>query len=116
VTDPKRAVGSLARLRESSSIVGLAVVLVGSVVIALLVSAAAPGSTGWLFQSPVSPVGPGAAASPVAPQGTVTGPALVAVPARLEFLPWVLGLLAGAVIFGAVMVWRRGREQGGSSV
>ena len=116
MSDRKMVVRALTRVRESGSVAGLVVVFLGSVVLALLAMAAGPASSGWLFQSPVSPPGPGPAASPAVPQGTVTGPALVAVPATLNFVPWVVGLLVVAAIVGAAMIWRRrGRGEGGDS-
>lgn len=102
-------------VRRWRSLAGLLPLLVGSVLIALLATAAAPASSGWLFQSPVSPIGPSPAESPAAPQGTVTGPALVSVPAVPNFVPWVIGLLVVVALVGVAM-WRRGRkEEGGAS-
>ena len=90
-------------------------VLLGSVLIALLVAAAGPSSTEWLFQSPVSPIGPGPGGSPGAPEGTVTGPGLVAVPAAPNFVPWLVGILLVAAIVGAAMSWSRRRGKGEGS-
>ena len=86
-------------------------VFLGSVSISLLVAAAGPSSTDWLFQSPVSPIGAG----PGAPEGTVTGPGLVAVPAAPNFVPWLVGILLVAAMVGAAMSWSRRRGKGEGS-
>jgi hypothetical protein len=114
---------------------GFLPLLVGSVLIALLATAAGPTSSvwlfqspvspigpspgptpsGWAFQSPVSPIGPSPGESPTAPQATVTGPALVSVPAVLNFLPWVIGLLVVVALAAVAMWWRGRKKEGGAS-
>jgi hypothetical protein len=94
------------------SLTGLLVILMASLVIAYLASAAGPTAHGWLFQSPLSPIGPGPGESPVAPQETATGPALVSVPAPPNFVPWLMGLAVIMVVVGVTMWWRGRREEG----
>jgi hypothetical protein len=102
-------------VQRCRSLGGLLPLLVGSVLIALLATAAGPTSRGWLFQSPVSPIGPAAGETPAAPQGTVTGPTLVSVPAVPNFLPWVVGLLVIVAVVVVAMWWRGRKEEGGAS-
>ncbi|NIN67083.1 MAG: hypothetical protein GTO63_20785 [Anaerolineae bacterium] len=88
-----------------------------SVLIALLATAAGPASKMCFFQSPISPIAP-PEASPAAPQVTATprvtveGPALVAVPTAPNFIPWAIGLLVIVIVVGSVMYWRQRREGG----
>jgi hypothetical protein len=102
-------------VQRCRSVGGLLPLLVGSVLITLLATAAGPTSSGWLFQSPVSPISPSPGVSPAAPQETVTGPALVSVPAVPNFLPWVIGLLVVVAVVVVAMWWRGRREEGGAS-
>jgi hypothetical protein len=118
-------------VQRCRSMGGFLPLLVGSVLIALLATAAGPTSSGWLFQSPVSPIvpspsespsapqatvtGPAPGESPAAPQATVTGPALVSVPAVPNFLPWVIGLLAVVGVVLVAMWWRGRKKEGGAS-
>jgi hypothetical protein len=94
---------------------GLLPLLVGSVLVALLATAAGPTSSGWLFQSPVSPVGPTPSGSSVTPQGTATGPALVSVRVAPNFVPWLVGLAVIVAIVGVTMWWRGRGQEGGAS-
>jgi hypothetical protein len=114
--DNLRRVGTaLASAGESRHLAELTLVFLGSIVVALLVAGAGPSSGEWVFQSPVSPLAPGAGGSPSVPQGTVTGPGLVAVPAASNFLPWLVGILLVAAIVGAAMLWSRGSGKGENS-
>ena len=91
-----------------------------SVLIAVLATAAGPASNMCFFQSPISPISPISPpeASPAAPQvtatprGTVEGPALVAVPTAPNFIPWAIGLLVIVIAVGSVMYWRHRRAGG----
>lgn len=102
-------------VRRWRSLVGLLPLLVVSALIALLATAAGPASSGCLFQSPVSPIGPSPGESPAAPQATVTGPALVSVPVVPNFVPWAIGLLVVVALVVVAMWWRRRRQEGGAS-
>lgn len=103
----------MARSSGVGSIAELLPLLVGSVVVAVATIAAAPPAGDWFFQSPVSPLGPGRGGSPSVPQGTVTGPALVSVPAPANFVPWIVGILVVGAIVGVVLFWRRDKGEGG---
>lgn len=92
----------------------LAPLILLSVLIAFLATASAPASTQCLFQSPVSPLG-APEGSPTVAQGTVEGPALIAVPAPPNFVPWVIGLLVTVIVVGGILYWRRKREGGEGS-
>jgi len=102
-----------ARLRRVEELISLLPLVLGSLLIASLAMAAGPDPVNWLFQSPISPVGPGPAGSPSTAEGTVTGPALVAVPASPNFIPWIVGILVVGAVIGAALMWRRGSEEGG---
>ena len=102
-----------ARVRGLEGLISLLPLMLGSLLIASLAMAAGPDPVNWFFQSPISPVGPGPAGSPSTAEGTVTGPALVAVPVSPNFIPWLLGILAVGAIVGAAMMWRRGSKEGG---
>jgi hypothetical protein len=104
---------ALASAGESRRLAELVPVFLGSVLVALLVAAAAPSSTAWTFQSPVSPFTPAPGVSPVAPPATATAPALVAVPAASDFVPWLVGILVVAAIVGAATLWSRRSGKGG---
>jgi hypothetical protein len=89
--------------------------------VAFLATTAGSSSASWLFQSPASPISPvspistvvpAPAASPAAPEATVTGPALVAVPAPPNFTPWLVGIVLVAAAVVAAMLWNRRREGG----
>lgn len=97
---------------ELRSLVGLLPLIVGSVLIAFVATAAVPASTYCSFQSPVSPVATSPLQSPTVPEATATGPALVAVPVAPNFLPWIVGLVVTAIVVGLVLYWR-GRREGG---
>jgi hypothetical protein len=107
-----------------SSLDFLPLILV-SVLIALLATAAGPASTDCHFQSPVSPTSPLATVapvtpSPVMPQETAVGPTptvpvLRAVPVAPDFVPWAIGLLVVIIVVGAIFYWRRRREGGEGS-
>jgi hypothetical protein len=92
----------------------LLVVLLGSLVLTLLAAAATPTADGWLFQSPVSPIGTPRQTAAV-PQETATGPALVSVPTGANFWPWLIGLALIVAVVGGVMWWRGRKEEGGAS-
>ena len=102
-----------ARVRGLEGLISLLPLMLGSLLIASLAMAAGPDPVNWLFQSPISPVGPGPAGSPSTAEGTVTGPALVAVPVSPNFIPWLVGILVVGAIVGAAMMWRRGSREGG---
>jgi hypothetical protein len=113
VIDLRRRSLSPGRVRRLEGLVSLLPLMLGSLLIASLSMAAGPEPVNWLFQSPISPVGPVPAGSPSAAEGTVTGPALVAVPASPNFIPWLVGILVVGAVVGAAMMWRRGSEEGG---
>ena len=102
----------VARSGVVGSIAGLLALLLGSLLVAAAAIAAVPPAGDWFFQSPVSPLGPGGG-SPSVPQETVTGPALVSVPAPANFLPWVVGILVIGGIVGVALFWRRDKGEGG---
>jgi pimeloyl-ACP methyl ester carboxylesterase len=108
--------GSERVLVAGSSVVGriawLVALLAGSLVVAAATIAAVPPQGDWFFQSPVSPLGPGGG-SPSVPQETVTGPALVSVPAPANFLPWLIGIIVIGGIVGVALFWRRDKVEGG---
>ena len=87
VIDLRKLCLTAARLRRLEGLISLLPLVMGSLLIASLAMAAGPDPVNWLFQSPISPVGPGPAGSPSTAEGTVTGPALVAVPASPNFIP-----------------------------
>jgi hypothetical protein len=111
----RRLNDSMTSVRESRALTSLLPVMLGALLLASLAIAAGPSSANWLFQSPVSPIGSVPAGTPGAPEGTVAGPALVAVPAAPNFLPWIIGLLVVAAIVGVAIVWSRGRGERGSN-
>ncbi len=112
-------------MNGARQLVGLLPLILLSVLIALMATAAGPVSNICLFQSPVSPLGPPeespvtpvapAEGSPTPPPATVEGPALVAVPTPANLTPWVIGLLVTVIVVGAVLYWRRRREGGEGS-
>ncbi len=108
----RTAHGRVARWRSSA---GLLAVLLASLLVAFLATAAGPTAEGWLFQSPVSPIGttPGQAAAE--PRETASGPALVSVPSGLDFAPWLIGLAVIVAVVGGAMWWRGRRGEGGAS-
>jgi len=92
--------------------------IMASMLIAFVATAAGPASTYCSFQSPVSPVSPVSPApsqTPAIPTATASGPSLVAVPDAPNFVPWVIGLLVVAIVVGVVTYWRRRRERGEGS-
>jgi len=100
---------------ELRSLVGLLPLIVASVLMAFVITAAVPASTYCSFQSPVSPVspvGPTPGQTPAIPTATASGPSLVAVPDAPNFVPWIIGLLVTAIVVGLVLYWR-GRREGG---
>lgn len=101
----------VARWRSSA---GLLTVLLASLLVSFLATAAGPTAECCLFQSPVSPIGttPSQAGPEPQPQETAAGPALVSVPSGLNFAPWLIGLAVIVVIVGGAMWWR-GRREGG---
>ena len=125
VIDLRKLSLTAARVRGLEGLISLLPLMLGSLLIASLAMAAGPDPVNWLFQSPVSPVspispistiGPTPEGSPGAPEGTVTGPALVAVPVSPNFIPWLVGILVVGAIVGAAMLWsrRRGKGEGSS--
>ncbi|HEM62279.1 MAG TPA: hypothetical protein ENO24_08310 [Chloroflexi bacterium] len=104
---------ALARSPVFRPVIDLVPLLLGSVVVALLAMAAAPASGEWFFQSPVSPLRPIPTSTLSVPQPTVTGPALVSVPATANFLPWILGVLVVGGIVAAALFWRRDKGERG---
>lgn len=113
MTDVRRLSLTATRVRRLEGLISLLPLVLGSLLIASLAMAAGPDPVNWLFQSPISPLGPGPTGSPSAAEGTVTGPALVAVPASPNFIPWIVGILVVGAIIGAALMWRRGSEEGG---
>ena len=111
--DLRRRSLSASRVRRLDGLASLLPLMLGSLLIASLAMAAGPAAVNSLFQSPISPLGPGPTGSPSAAEGTVTGPALVAVPASPNFIPWIVGILVVGAIIGAALMWRRGSEEGG---
>jgi len=111
----RRLDASVTRVRESGALASLLPVMLGALLLASLAIAAGPSSANWLFQSPVSPIGSVPAGTPGVPEGTATGPALVAVPTPPNFLPWIIGLLLVAAIVGAAVIWSRGSGERGSN-
>ena len=101
------------RVRGVEGLVSLLPLMVASMLITSLAMAAGPGPVDWFFQSPISPVSPGPAESPGAPEATVTGPALVSVPVSPNFIPWLVGIVVVGAVVGAAMMWRRGSDEGG---
>jgi hypothetical protein len=97
----------------AGSIAGLLLLLLASVLVAMAAIASSPPAGEWFFQSPVSPIAPGGDSSPAVPLQTVTGPALVSMPAPTNFLPWIVGILVIGGIVGVVLFWRRDKEDGG---
>jgi hypothetical protein len=121
VIDRGRVNVSIVCIQRAGSVAKLLALVVGSVLVTLAATAASPEPRDWFFQSPVSPVSPistiglttgGPTASPAA---TAAGPALVAVAAASDFVPWVVGLLVVAAIVGAAMLWSSRRGSGGGS-
>ena len=136
--DLRRLNVAMARIQGAGPLAKLLPLVVGSVLVTLLATAASPepmdwffqspvspvspmgpspeGSpTDWLFESPVSPISPSPEGSPGAPEGTVAGPALVAVPAAPNLVPWLVGIILVAAIVGAGMLWSRRRGKGEGS-
>ena len=120
--DLRRLNAAMSRIQGAGSLAKLLPLVVGSVLVTLLATAASPEPMNWFFQSPVSPVspistiGPTPEGSPAAPEGTVAGPALVAVPAAPNLVPWLVGIILVAAMVGAAMLWsrRRGKGEGSS--
>jgi type IV secretory pathway VirB2 component (pilin) len=92
---------------------GLLAVLLASLLVAFVATAAGPTAEGWLFQSPVSPIQTAPVQIVAEPEETAAGPALVSVPSGLNFAPWLIGLAVIVVIVGGAMWWRGRREEGG---
>jgi hypothetical protein len=121
VIDLRRLNVAMARIQGAGSLAKLLPLVVGSVLVTFLATAASPERMDWLFQSPVSPVspispiGPTPEGPPGAPEGTVAGPALVAVPAVPNLVPWLAGIVLVAAIVGAAMLWSRRRGNGEGS-
>ncbi|MCJ7618597.1 MAG: hypothetical protein MUP64_00060 [Anaerolineae bacterium] len=119
--DLRRLNVAMARIQGAGPLGKLLPLVVGSIVVTLLATAASPEPMDWFFQSPVSPVSPISAISPTpegppgAPEGTVAGPALVAVPAAPNLVPWLVGITLVAVVVGAGMLWSRRRGKGEGS-
>lgn len=119
--DLRRLNAAMSRIQGAGSLAKLLPLVVGSVLVTLLATAASPEPMNWFFQSPVSPVspistiGPTPEGSPGAPEGTVAGPALVAVPAAPNLVPWLVGIILVAAIVGAAMLWSRRRGKGEGS-
>lgn len=101
------------RVRGVEGLVSLLPLMIVSLLVASLAMAAGPDPVDWFFQSPISPVSPGPAGSPSAPEATVTGPALVSVPVSPNFIPWLVGIVVVGAVVGAAMMWRRGSDEGG---
>jgi hypothetical protein len=95
--------------------IGLLVILLASLLLAFLATAAGPTAEGWLFQSPVSPIETTPGEASAEPQGTADGPALVSVPSGPNFAPWLIGLAVIVAVVGGAMWWRGRREEGGAS-
>jgi amino acid transporter len=112
---------AMARIQRVGPLAKLLPLVVGSVLVTWLATAASPEPTGWFFQSPLSPVSPVSPigltpeGSPAAPEGTVAGPGLVAVPAAPNLVPWLVGIILVAAIVGAAMLWSRRRGKGEGS-
>jgi len=121
VIDLRRLSATVGRARGAEPLVGLLPLVVVSLVVAFLIVGTVPGSANGLFQSPISPVspispiGPTPEGAPGAPEGTVAGPALVAVPAASNLVPWLVGIILVAAIVGAAMLWSRRRGKGEGS-
>lgn len=119
--DLRRLSATVGRARGTEPLAGLLPLIVVSLVVAFLIVGTVPGSANGLFQSPISPVspispiGPTPEGSPGAPEGTVAGPALVAVPAAPNLVPWLVGIILVAAIVGAAMLWSRRRGKGEGS-
>jgi hypothetical protein len=119
VIEWKRLSAAVGRARGAEPLVGLLPLIVVSLVVAFLVVGTVPGSANGLFQSPISPVspigtiGPTPEVPPASPEATVAGPALVAVPAAPNLVPWLVGIIVVAAIVGAAMLWSRRRGTGG---
>jgi len=116
LTDSKRPILAGDRSGVKGSITSLFPLMLGALLVAFLATTAGSSSADWLFQSPVSPIspiGPAPIGSPAAPEATVSGPALVAVPAAPNFAPWLVGILLVAAIVVAAMLWSKRRGQGG---
>jgi hypothetical protein len=121
VIDRRRLSVAMARIHGVGSLAKLLALVLGSVLVTLAATAASPEPTDWFFQSPVSPVSPISTIGitpevpPASPEATVAGPALVAVPAASNLVPWLVGILLVAAIFGAAMLWSRRRGKGEGS-
>jgi len=137
VIDLRRLSVAMARIQGAGPLAKLLPLVVGSILVTLLATAASPEPMDWFFQSPVSPVspispisptpegppgapegtvaGPTPEGAPGAPEGTVAGPALVAVPAAPNLVPWLVGIILVAVVVGAGMLWSRRRGKGEGS-
>lgn len=114
--------GSSKQLR---SLVEFLPLILGSLLVALLAMTVGPASNHWLFQSPVSPVGPLPTEPPLVPSPAVsqetalaptsTPPVMRAVLTRPDFIPWVIGLLVVTIVVAAILYWRSRREGGEGS-
>lgn len=119
--DLRRLNVAMARIQGAGPLAKLLPLVVGSILVTLLATAASPEPMDWFFQSPVSPVSPVATSGPTpegppgAPERTVAGPALVAVPAAPNLVPWLVGIILVAVVVGAGMLWSRRRGKGEGS-
>jgi hypothetical protein len=118
--------GIFVRWREElRSLLDFLPLILASIMIAMLATAAGPASTACHFQSPVVPTSTLAAVSPVAPSPvmpqetsvgpTPTAPVLTAVPVTPNLVPWVIGLLVIIIVVAVMLYWRRGREGGEES-
>jgi len=121
VIERKRLSAAVGRARGAEPLVGLLPLIVVSLVVAFLVVGTVPGSANGLFQSPISPVspistiGPSPEVPPASPEATVAGPALVAVPAAPNLVPWLVGIILVSAIVVAAMLWSRRRGKGEGS-
>jgi len=123
VIDSKGAILAANGSGLKGSITSLFPLMLGALLVAFLATTAGSSSADWLFQSPLSPISPIGPAptelpaaptvSPAAPEGTVEGSALVAVPAAPNFAPWLVGILLVVAIVVAAMLWSRRRGEGG---